>query len=83
MLKVRCFNAAKAFARDLRRVLVVATFARALLARRRVKAIRKRFKNRPPRTFALTIQRRFRGNRSRAALEPSVRERCLKCGLKV
>ena len=65
------------------RILRIACRVRGFLEKLKLARLRAQFKNRPPRTYALSIQRRFRGNASRAALDQAVREKAKQCMVNV
>jgi myosin heavy subunit len=79
---VRTFNEKKRFQKEMRKVLLVVTIVRGLLSRLRTKQKRLQFKNKPPRVYALVVQKRFRGNRSRLALSTGIREKCAACAFR-
>ena len=64
------------YARARGQLIVLAALMRGFVGRRRTKATRVQFKNKPPRYWANQLQRRFRGYKAVCALDAATRERC-------
>ena len=77
--RVRAFSGARAYKRDRARVLRIATNVRRFVGKCRVRALRRQFKNKPPRTYATKLQAKARGMAARAKLDPAVTEKAKGC----
>jgi len=68
-----------AFRRFLRRkraAFKIQSIVRGFIHRWRVKAMRRRFRNKPPRLYAIALQRVWRGRQDRRALPPDIAHKC-------